>query len=345
MTRPHNPIPYVYLYRQGNFDAIPGSPWVYWITPGLRRVFEELPRLEEVAKPVVGLQTSDNFRFLRFWWEVGIDRIGFGCKSREEAASSEKKWFPHMKGGSFKRWWGNQEHVVNWWRDGKELRAFEPAVIRNPAFYFRRGVTWSHTTSKSLSVRYMPEGFTFNVEAPSCFLQSYLDLLGLLGVLNSGFADYALNLVNPTIHMTVGAASKAPVPQKSSNVLRELVEKAIELAKKDAEEDETTWDFVAPPDWPDGNDERGTMDDERGMRNEERGTMSDEGGRMKDENGRMGPEERAALLAEIERQIDEEVYRLYGISEEDRQAIEEELGMRNDEGGTRNDERGMMKAE
>ena len=81
------------------------------------------------------------------------------------------------------------------------------------------------------------------------------------------------------------------------------------------------------------------MNDERGMRNDERGTMSDEGGRMKDENGRMGPEERAALLAEIERQIDEEVYRLYGISEEDRQAIEEELGMRNDEGGTRNDER------
>jgi len=328
MTKPHNLIPNVYLYRQGDFDAIPGSPWVYWITPGLRRVFEELPKLEEVAKPVVGLQTSDNFRFLRFWWEVGIDRIGFGCKSREEAASSEKKWFPHMKGGSFKRWWGNQEHVVNWWRDGKELRAFEPAVIRNPAFYFRRGVTWSRTTSKKVSMRLLPEGFVIDCEAPSLFCSNPLILLGIL---NSLAANYLLGFINPTIHFQVGDLARLPVPDESSDVLRELVEKAIELAKKDAEEDETTWDFVAPPDWPDGNDERGTMNDERGMRDDERGTMSDEGGRMKDENGRMGPEERAALLAEIERQIDEEVYRLYGISEEDRQAIEEELGMRNEE--------------
>ena len=112
MNSNHNPIPNVYLYRQKDFDAIPGSPWVYWITQGLRRVFEELPKLEEVAKPRQGLATGDNFRFLRFWWEAGIERIGFGCKNREDAIATGKKWFPYMKGGEFKRWWGNQQYVI-----------------------------------------------------------------------------------------------------------------------------------------------------------------------------------------------------------------------------------------
>ena len=258
--RAHNPIPNVYLYRQGDFDAIPGSPWVYWITPGLRRVFEELPKLDEVAKPRQGLATADNFRFLRFWWEVGIDRIGFGCKSREEAASSGKKWFPYMKGGSFKRWWGNQEYVVNWWKDGAEIRnlGIESGRVasrpQNTEYYFRRGVTWSRTTSKKVSMRLLPEGFVIDCEAPSLFCSNPLILLGIL---NSLAANYLLGFINPTIHFQVGDLARLPVPDESSDVLRELVEKAIELAKKDAEEDETTWDFVAPPDW------MGIMNEER----------------------------------------------------------------------------------
>ena len=121
----------------------------------------------EIAQPRVGLQTGDNFRFLRFWWEVGKSNIAFGCKSAIEAINSGKKWFPHMKGGSFKRWYGNQEYVVNWWKDGAEIRAFKSAVIRNPDFYFRWGVTYSAISSKSFSVRFMmrftiPE--TFNLK-------------------------------------------------------------------------------------------------------------------------------------------------------------------------------------
>ncbi len=299
----HNPVTNVYFYRQGDFDAIPGSPWVYWITPGLRRVFRELPKLEEVAKPVVGLQTSDNFRFLRFWWEVGIGRIGFGCRSREEALSSGKKWFPYMKGGEFRRWWGNQEYIINWWKDGAELRAFEPSVIRNPDFYFRRGVTYSFLTSGSFSARISPGGFIFDVAGSSLFPEDPEDIYLILGVLNSTFAHYVLKIINPTVNFQVGDLARLPIPRKSSERLLELVEKAIELAKKDAEEDETTWDFIAPPDWPYGVE---------------------------------AVARRHAELAEIEHQIDEEVYRLYEISEEDRRAIEEELGTMNEERGTRN---------
>ena len=283
--------PIVYRYRQGDFDAIPGSPWVYWITPGLRNLFETFPKLGEIAQPRQGLATADNFRFLRYWWEAGTERIGFGCTSAEEAMKTGKRWFPHMKGGSFRRWYGNQEYVVNWERDGNEMKSFQPSVIRNPDYYFRRGVTWSHTTSARLSARLMPEGFIFNVEAPSCFPVKSV-FAQTLACFNSSPIAFFANLINPTIHMTVGALSSVPVPTLSSDMLQYMVDQAIALAKADSEDSETTWDFIAPPDLPDGIQKVA---------------------------------ERHAQLAEIERQIDEEVYRLYGISDEDRRAIEAEL--------------------
>ncbi|GIW89830.1 MAG: hypothetical protein KatS3mg109_0262 [Pirellulaceae bacterium] len=356
-------------YKQSDFDAIPGSPWVYWITPGLRRVFQTFPKLGEIAQPRQGLATADNFRFLRYWWEVGTPRIAFGCGNAEEAKQSGKRWFPHMKGGSFQRWYGNQEYVVNWENDGAEIRnlGIESGKVasrpQNTEYYFRRGVTWSHTTSSALSARISPVGFTFNVEGPTSFPDNPYHAEPLLGVLNSSFPFYATNLINPTIHMTVGAVAMVPIPnlEHANARVRQLVERAIALAKADSEEDETTWDFVAPPPWNDEvgtmrNDEVGTMNDEVGtMRNDEVGTMrNDEVGTMNDEGIEVEVDgssfivprssfRRAAELAEIERQIDEEVYRLYGISDEDRAAIEAELG--NEEVGTMNEEVGTMNEE
>jgi hypothetical protein len=287
---------YVYHYRQGDFDAIPGSPWVYWITPGLRKVFETFPKLGEIAQPRQGLATADNFRFLRYWWEPGIQRIGFGCKNAKEARAISKRWFPYMKGGGFCRWYGNQEYVVNWERDGEENRKFaDPDTGKtysrpqNTDYYFRRGVTWTDLTSGRFSARLSPGGFVFDVKGSSAFPE---DIPLVLGLLNSSFAHYALNLLNPTVSFQVGDLARLPVPRASSDSLRNLVEQAVALAKADSEEIETTWDFIDPPDWPDGIQKVA---------------------------------ERHSQLAEIERQIDEEVYRLYGISEEDRRAIEAEL--------------------
>ncbi len=113
MSDRHNPAPSVYTVAQREFRAIPGAPWVYWIPEGIRRLFEELPSLGEVANPTVGLQTGENVRFLRYWWEVGLARIAFGCRDREEARATGKKWFPYMKGGAYRKWYGNQEYVVN----------------------------------------------------------------------------------------------------------------------------------------------------------------------------------------------------------------------------------------
>jgi hypothetical protein len=290
--------PSVFSYHQADFDTIPGSPWVYWITPGLRRLFVELDKLGEIAQPRVGLQTGDNFRFLRFWWEVGDDKVGFGCKSGEDAQASGKKWFPYMKGGGFKRWYGNHEFTVNWDANGFEIKNLDIESGRvasrpqNTDFYFRTGVTWTDLTSARFSARLSPGGFIFDVAGSSVFPP---DIPLFLGIMNSTFSQFALNIINPTVHVQVGDLARLPIPNQSSKQLENLVERAISLAMQNSSEDETTFDFIAPP-WScslnDTLTELFLQDD---------------------------------ALKDVERDIDEEVYRLYAISDEDRKAIESEL--------------------
>ncbi|MFB3853835.1 MAG: BREX-1 system adenine-specific DNA-methyltransferase PglX [Vicinamibacterales bacterium] len=286
--RSGEPDPRVYLYRQGDFAAISGSPWVYWITPGLLAIFRNNKNIGHLTRTHCGMTTSDNQRFLRFWWEVGLSCTGRNCCSSNEAIESGKRWFPYMKGGSFKRWYGNQDHVVNWFDDGAEILE-APSFPRARTEFFRRGVTWTDLTAGKFSARLSPGGFIFDVKGSSAFPD---DIPFILGLLNSSFANYALNLINPTVSYQVGDLARLPVPKHSSDRLRQLVEQAIDLARNDSQEDETTYDFIAPPAWPDG-------------------------------VGRVTARHRQ--LEAVENEIDEEVYRLYEISPEDRRAIEEEL--------------------
>jgi len=219
---------------------------VYWITPGLRKVFEIFQKLGEIAQPRQGLATADNFRFLRYWWEPGLGRIGFGCRNAAEAQETGKRWFPYMKGGGFRRWYGNQEHVVNWERDGVEikehivhqypyLKGNWEWVAKNTDYYFRRGVTYSYLTSGNFSARLSPGGFIFDVAGSSLFPD---DIYLVLAILNSRFALYALRLINPTVNFQVGDLARLPVPESSSDKLRVLVDAAIALARADSEEEE-----------------------------------------------------------------------------------------------------------
>lgn len=284
-----------YVYQQAAFNSIPGCPWVYWITPGLRRLFVELDKLGEIAPAIHGTATYDNLRFLRFWWEVGINSIGFnnGCWDNFEAC--EKDYVPYMKGGSFKRWYGNQDYVVQLLKKGQSLMEFlrgKKDSIRGSNYIFHRGVTWTDLTSAHFSARLSPGGFIFDVAGSSVFPP---DIPLILGIMNSKFSQFALNIINPTVHVQVGDLARLPIPTESSKQLERLVERAISLARQDSSEDETTFDFIAPP-WS------ATLDD----------TLTDIW-------------LREDALADVEKAIDEEVYRLYGIGEADRRAIESEL--------------------
>ncbi|MEH7164309.1 BREX-1 system adenine-specific DNA-methyltransferase PglX, partial [Priestia megaterium] len=155
-----------FISNQNEFNSIPGSPIAYWASKKVNKIFKENISLEKVAEPRVGMQTSDNQRFLRLWYEVQINKIGFGYSSIAEAKESNEKWFPYNKGGTFRKWYGNQDYVVNWENDGQELKDYATKLyknatrtIKNIPYYFRKGITWSRISSSYFGVRYSPEGF------------------------------------------------------------------------------------------------------------------------------------------------------------------------------------------
>ena len=281
--------PLVFMAKQADFEAVPGKPWVYWIPERFIKMFSELETIATVAPPRQGMATADNFRFLRKWWEVGKTRIGLGFTSCDETEKAREAWFPYMKGGTPLPWYGNQEHVVNWQENGKQLYSFRPtSVIRNPDFYFRPGVTWSLISSKGFAARLSPGGFIFDVAGMTCFPPKE-DVHLVLALLNSKVAKFILSALNPTINYQVGDIERLPVPEGRSPLIDSLVEECVELVRQDSRESEITYEFVAPPD------------------------------SVASVTGRKG------ILSEKESAIDAEVSRLYGLSEEDLAAIDREL--------------------
>ncbi len=143
---------------QNDFKKIPGSPVAYWVSEKVREVFEISPSMKEIGDGRQGLSTGDNLKFIRSWSEINWDHIGLNLPSRDAAKLSLKKWFPHNKGGEYRKWYGNHEFVINWFNDGEELNNFKPkSVIRNPNYYFKPAITWSDVTSSSNGFRFCPK--------------------------------------------------------------------------------------------------------------------------------------------------------------------------------------------
>ena len=228
-----------------DFKKIPGSPVAYWVSEKVREIFVNNPPMSEVANAAVGLQTGDNNRFLRFWQEVDIQKVGFGMESLEQAKLSEKKWFPYNKGGDFRKWYGNQEHVVNWENGGKELLDFTPkSVIRNPSYYFKSSISWSFVSSSYFGVRYYPKGFIFDVGGSSLFPQEENIFNSLAGFLCSHIAPDLMKVLNPTLNFQVGNVEQLPyinVPNKDYG------KNCIDIAKTDWDSYEISWDFTQNP--------------------------------------------------------------------------------------------------
>ena len=236
---------------QSNFDKIPGSPIAYWVSENLINDFEKGTPLGELVQAKVGLQTGDTKRFLRQWFEVGIDNISFNSHSIKDSVESGKKWFPYNKGGSYRKWYGNYDYVVNWQNDGYEIRHFadDKGKIRsrpqNTEFYFKEAVTWSDVTSGSLSFRYIKTGTMFDVVGMSIFSENDTILFSALGFLNSIVANHIMKIINPTIHQSVGYMIMEPILETS--LTDRIVKNSIKLAKQDWDAFETSWDFQKSP--------------------------------------------------------------------------------------------------
>ena len=227
---------------QRNFEKIPGCPIGYWVSEKIFAGFAGNFVFFAVSNLGVGLQRADNARFLRFWFEVGYNRIGFGCTNAATAADSGKKWFPYNKGGGFRRWYGINELVINWENDGAEIKDFPAAVIRNPKYYFKEGITFPRIGSNLFYARYSNSGFIFDCNGPSCFPKD--DANYILGLLNSSVMLKLLKVLCPTLSFQIGDSFKVPYAEANQHTtIGEITSKNIYISKQDWDAHETSWDF------------------------------------------------------------------------------------------------------
>jgi len=253
---------WIYSARADDFRKIPGWPIAYWISPKIGDIFQRSEPLSEKAEPKNGLQTSDNERFLRLWYEVAVKAIGFGLRSREQAKFSKLTWFPTNKGGNFRKWYGNHDFVVNWFNDGEEIFDFRPnSVIRNPNYYFHDAVSWSDVTSSINAFRYYPEGFIHNITAPSAFGGNQKWKFSLAAFCNNKFVSEIAHVLNPSMHFTTGDFGNLPnASMGQSESQNTLGATCVRLASDDWNIYERSWDFQSFPLLTDSSEPTSTLE-------------------------------------------------------------------------------------
>ncbi len=244
---------YFYRLSSSEFKKIPGAPIAYWVSKGIRDIFTNTLALETFAPTRQGLATADNDLFLRLWFEVDSRLIGVGYPSRQEALVSQKKWFPYNKGGEYRKWYGNQDFVVNWEHDGADIKSnFDKngklrSRPQNTDFYFKPSISWTFVGSSNFSVRYYPQGFIFDVAGSSCFPYKNLDYV--MGFMVSRIAQMLLNVLNPTINYQIGNIQNLPLLafQNFSTEVFYEVQEAVKISIYDWNSYETSWDFQQLP--------------------------------------------------------------------------------------------------
>lgn len=250
-------LEYKYFTSMDDFKKIPGSPIAYWVSDRLRQIFEQGTKIVDIFDVKQGMATSDNSRFLRLWHEVSYTNTKFDCSSLEESKRNNEKWYPYNKGGDFKRWYGNNEYVVNWWRDGKELKEFQSTLnqgwhvrLKSRDFYFKPSINWSFVSSAYFGVRYSFSGFIFDVGGSSAF-PSEKDMFFFIGYLCSKMAFSFMQALNPTLNFQVENVGALPIlldkKIKIQGDVDKVVWQIINVSKADWDSYETSWDFEKLP--------------------------------------------------------------------------------------------------
>ncbi|BBZ32972.1 BREX-1 system adenine-specific DNA-methyltransferase PglX [Mycolicibacterium confluentis] len=237
--------------RPSTLKSIPSSPLAYWVSDGAVQTIVDMGQLGDVAMPRAGLQTNDNNRFLRQWWEPPLSRIGFDMPDRPTALASGKRWFPCQKGGPFRRWFGNHDLVVNWESDGSEILALATDLYGSPTrtaknmqFYFRAGGTWSTISGSSFAMRWSPTGFISETKGSTCFADSDELIRNVIAYANSTAADYFLGLSSPTLDFHEGPVARLPFEIADDECVVERAERCIEIAQADWNSREESWQFT-----------------------------------------------------------------------------------------------------
>ena len=239
--------------EQANFSKIPGSLIAYWLVKGWFNAYKTNKILREFSILKKGTSTGDNAHFIRQWSEISVLDSYFQAKSPEDAQASGKRWFPINSGGERRKWYGNQNEVVNWYSDGAEMKQLATKLnhgghwsryIINPDKFFAENISWSAISSSKISVRYSGFGFAFSSASMEAFGSH---LFYILGLLNSAVAEDILKLLAPTINFGVEQVGKIPVILKNEVEVTDIVTQNIDVSKRDWNSYETSWDFKRHP--------------------------------------------------------------------------------------------------
>lgn len=241
------------------FLTLPDMQIAYWVSSKVIDLLSSEDCIANYGSALSGLSTSDNERFLRIWEEVAYNNISFNYDSCESTLDGRYKWVPHNKGGSFRRWYGNRDYVVNWRNDGEEIKI---AVVNNPTDpdttswsrrifnwnkFFKQGISWSDVATGKLACRFIPAGAIFNATGPTFFANDRNNEKYLLALFNSNVFQEFLNLVCPGLHYNTGPISKLPVIFAKQEIITAYAESNIEMSQKDWDSFETSWDFKKHP--------------------------------------------------------------------------------------------------
>lgn len=229
-----------YTRYQKEFKKVPGSPIAYWLPESIYEAFEAAENFGEKANPKVGMQTAKNDFFLRFWWE-----LSHSLTSLKD--SSLKKWVAYSKGGDFRKWWGNHEHLLRYELDGRLLRKQNNATLPDEQIYEVERCTWSDISAgKPFAARRAPKNSFYDISSHSFFPKHSGD--GLLAYSNSNFFNYIVSMLNPGLHFQVGDIRKVPSPSFSVIYNVSAIEnKCVSISRLDWDNYETSWDFTRTP--------------------------------------------------------------------------------------------------
>ena len=225
-----------YVAEQDNFSKIPGSPVAYWVSENFLLSFVVGESLAKIAPTRKGMFTGNNDLWLKFWFEISNTEF---CK----------KFMPYNKGGEYRKWYGNNDYVVDWSNSGKDIKSYKGSGNIVEKLFFKPCLTWSLVTSYKPSFRAIIDSFHVMGDAGPIVVTNKNNNNYILGLLNSKYAENVAALIAPTINFSNGAAGDIPViyDKQMAAEINDIVNENISASKTDWDSFETSWDFKKHP--------------------------------------------------------------------------------------------------
>ena len=241
-----------YISSQESFSKIPGAPVAYWASRRIIDIYSSAKLIRDYGDARQGIATGENERFMRCWYEPLLSKVA--CPPESYIRNHNVKWYPYHKGGEFRKWYGNNDYVVNWENDGIEIKNFydEKGKLRsrpqNLDYAFRKCVTWSLTNMSSFGARFRPDGFMFDINGMSLFVDDRL-INYALSFLCSNVATSLMRINNPTLASQAGDIARLPFIVEDNQIekIDAVANDCITREKEDWDSFETSWDFKEHP--------------------------------------------------------------------------------------------------